>query len=115
MQPPETLNNFSKSMKHFTANVTYLEKDDPELFDKIAKYLKWVKEPKPHLEVGGELAGMERDFSETVSFLEIPVDAYDNNEEEYEEDKSYFHQRTNSNNDSYGEIVYDRTGKVHFL
>ena len=73
MQPLETLNNFSKSMKHFTANVTYLEKDDPELFDKIAKYLKWVKEPKPHLEVG---EGIEDGVSETESFLEIPIDHY---------------------------------------
>ena len=66
MQPVETLKNFSRSMKHFTANVTYLEKDDPNLFDKITKYLKWVKEPKHQIEAGVEPTGLECDYSETT-------------------------------------------------
>ena len=33
-------------MKSFFAKKTYLERDDPKLFKKIAEYLTWVKRPK---------------------------------------------------------------------
>ena len=96
MQPVETLKNFSRSMKHFTANVTYLQKDDPDLFDKIAKYLKWVKEPKSQMEVGAEPTGIECGSSETASFLENSVDVYETNDEEEKESASNFHFRKTS-------------------
>ena len=46
MQPVETLKNTDEYMKSFFASRTYLEKGSEKLFDKIAKYLKMVKEPK---------------------------------------------------------------------
>ena len=33
-------------MKSFFASKTYLEKDDPKVFERIAEYLNWVKLPK---------------------------------------------------------------------
>ena len=46
MQPVETLKNTDEYMKSFFASRTYLEKGSEKLFDKIAQYLKMVKEPK---------------------------------------------------------------------
>ena len=46
MQPPDTLMNMSKHMTKFITQKTYLDKDDPNLIEKILRYLKWVKQPK---------------------------------------------------------------------
>ena len=46
MQSVDTLENTNEYMKSFFASKTYLEKDDPKLFEKIAQYLSWVKQPK---------------------------------------------------------------------
>ena len=46
MQPVETLKDTDEYMKSFFASRTYLEKGSEKLFDKIAHYLKMVKEPK---------------------------------------------------------------------
>ena len=40
MQPADTLVNISKYIKTFFANKTYLQKDDPHLFTKLAKHLE---------------------------------------------------------------------------
>ena len=40
MQPADTLVNISNYMKAFFANKTYLQKDDPDLFTKLAKHLE---------------------------------------------------------------------------
>ena len=40
MQPADTLVNISNYMKTFFANKTYLQKDDPDLFTKLAKHLE---------------------------------------------------------------------------
>ena len=46
MQPVDTLENMNEYMKSFFASKTYLEKDDPKVFERIAQYLNWVKLPK---------------------------------------------------------------------
>ena len=46
MQPVETLTNTDEYMKSFFASKTYLEKNDPKVFQRIAQYLNWVKLPK---------------------------------------------------------------------
>ena len=46
MQPPNTLVNPSSCIRKFIAQKTYLDKDDPDLIEKIVKYLRWVKQPK---------------------------------------------------------------------
>ena len=46
MQPVENLENVSEYMKSFFEKKTYLLKDDPQLFQKIAEYLERVKKPK---------------------------------------------------------------------
>ena len=43
MQPADTLENLTESMKSFFAQRTYLEKDDPNMILKITKYLTEVK------------------------------------------------------------------------
>ena len=43
MQPVNTLKNTDEYMKIFFASKTYLEKDDPRLFERIAEYLNLVK------------------------------------------------------------------------
>ena len=40
MQPADTFVNLSNYMKTFFANKTYLQKDDPDLFHKLAVYLE---------------------------------------------------------------------------
>ena len=47
MQPADTLQNLSESMKTFFAQRTYLQRDDPNLIQKIAAYLTEVKKPEP--------------------------------------------------------------------
>ena len=64
MQPTETLENISIYMDRFFTHKTYLERNDPRLFRKIAKYLTWVKKPSPLEElqiVENELPGDEPD------------------------------------------------------
>ena len=51
MQPMETLEIKNEYIKCFLSRKTYLERDDPKLFKKIAEYLTWVKEPKKFAEV----------------------------------------------------------------
>ena len=53
MQPADTLQNLTESMKSFFAQRTYLEEDDPSLFQKIAQNLTEVKKP----EVGDDEIG----------------------------------------------------------
>ena len=49
MQSPDTLVNLSKHMAVFIAQKTYLEVNNPILFEKIAKYLTEVKQPKDQI------------------------------------------------------------------
>ena len=46
MQPAECLSKLSGYMQSFMESRTYLSKYDPQLFQKIASYLHWVKMPK---------------------------------------------------------------------
>ena len=46
MQPVDTLINTDEYMKSFFASKTYLEKDDPNVFERIAQYLYKVKQPQ---------------------------------------------------------------------
>ena len=46
MEPAETLKGASEYMKSFLDRNTYLRSDDPKLFQKIARYLTWVRKPK---------------------------------------------------------------------
>ena len=46
MQPVEDLEHISVYMEKFFSQKTYLLKDDPAIFKKIATYLSWVKETK---------------------------------------------------------------------
>ena len=46
MQPQNTLVNLSKCIRKFIDQKTYLKKDDPDLIEKIVKYLRWIKQPK---------------------------------------------------------------------
>ena len=46
MQPANSLTGISEYMKSFFAQKTYLERNDPKLFKKIAEYLTWVKKFK---------------------------------------------------------------------
>ena len=46
MQPADTLNVTNEYIKSFFTKKTYLERDDPDLFKKIAEYLVWIKQPK---------------------------------------------------------------------
>ena len=43
MEPVKDLKNTSGYMESFFAHRTYLERDDPKLFEKIRNYLSWVK------------------------------------------------------------------------
>ena len=43
MQPVDTLKNMDEYMKSFFVSKTYLEKDDPKVFERIAEYLNLVK------------------------------------------------------------------------
>ena len=49
MQPAETMNVTNEYIKSFLSKNTYLEREDPELFKKIADYLTWVKQLKRDL------------------------------------------------------------------
>ena len=46
MQPVETLVNMSLYMKTFFANKTYLQVNDPELFNKLAAHMQNAKQPQ---------------------------------------------------------------------
>ena len=46
MQAADTLNTTNEYMRSFFSKKTYLEREDPKLFKKIAEYLIWVKQPK---------------------------------------------------------------------
>ena len=46
MQPVDSLKNADEYMKNFFASKTYLEKDHPKVFEKIAQYLYNVKQPQ---------------------------------------------------------------------
>ena len=46
MQTPNTLVNISRCIRKFIDQKTYLDKDDPDLIEKIVRYLRWVKQPK---------------------------------------------------------------------
>ena len=46
MEPVEELKGTSQYMKSFFESKTFLERNDPKLFNKIGNYLSWVKKPK---------------------------------------------------------------------
>ena len=46
MQPADTLEHLTEYMTSFISQKTYLERDDPDLIEKISDYLKRVKQPK---------------------------------------------------------------------
>ena len=46
MEPIDTLNITNEYIKSFFRKKTYLEREDPNLFKKIAEYLTWVKQAK---------------------------------------------------------------------
>ena len=46
MQPVEDLHHISVYMERFFSSKTYLDRNDPKLFPKIANYLSWVKKVK---------------------------------------------------------------------
>ena len=43
-QPVNILENLSQYMESFFTTKTYLDANDPVLFDKITKYLIWIKQ-----------------------------------------------------------------------
>ena len=43
MQPQETLKRYTAYMDNYFTTKTYLKKDDPELWNKLVKYLKELK------------------------------------------------------------------------
>ena len=59
MQPAEQLHGTSEYMKSFFESKTYLERDDPKLYEKIGNYLSWVKKAKLHNGQGYEIQEME--------------------------------------------------------
>ena len=46
MQPTYTLNITNEYMRSFFAKKTYLERNDPNLFKRIAEYLNQIKQPE---------------------------------------------------------------------
>ena len=98
MQPADTLDITNEYIQSFFAKKTYLERDDPKLFGKIAEYLTSVKEPKgekseetiePLLNQneaeGGDRFVTEEDTEnielETFISSEVEEDSHDSNEE----------------------------------
>ena len=59
MQPAEELNRTSEYMMSFFQSKTYLEQDDPKLYDKIGEYLSLVKQAKVEYGEGEEVQEME--------------------------------------------------------
>ena len=57
MQPANTLVNLTEYIRTFVEQKTYLDKNDPELFQKIANHLTEVKKP----EEGGDANGNDND------------------------------------------------------
>lgn len=45
LQPHETLRNCTAYMEKYFQNKTYLEKDDPRLFEKLTEYLRELQVP----------------------------------------------------------------------
>ena len=66
MQPEETLNNSDEYMKSFFASKTYLQKDDPKVFERIAHYLNLVKLPK-------NKNGKDCDITKEVDDRKVPT------------------------------------------
>ena len=76
MQPVETLKRTNEYMDSFFASRTYLEKNDPNVFEKIAQYLYRVKQPNlleesmNHESIGNDNTDESVDFvDETVEML----------------------------------------------
>ena len=99
MQPVECLDNLSEYMNSFMESRTYLSKYDPQLFQKIASYLHWVKMPKgeksrkpPRLENGAALLrelNAEDDMTESEIEIEfVPSDPFLCIHNEDDEDKN---------------------------
>ena len=80
MQPAECLSNLSGYMQSFMESRTYLSKNDPQLFQKIASYLHWVKMPKgekirepPRFDVGMALL-RKQDEEDDLTDGEIEIE-----------------------------------------
>ena len=59
MQPVEELNRTSEYMKNFFYSKTYLDRDDPKLYEKIGDYLSRVKNVEVDNKEGEEMQQME--------------------------------------------------------
>ena len=66
MQPIEQLNGTSEYMKSFFDNKTYLERDDPKLYQKIGEYLLWVKKAKVQRKEQPEEETEEQEMEELI-------------------------------------------------
>ena len=72
MQPADTLEQLSESMKTFLTQRTYLQRDDPNLIQKIAAYLTEVKKPDDD-------ENNDNDADNTENDANNPINANDNN------------------------------------
>ena len=72
MQPANTLVNLTEYIRTFVEQKTYLERNDPELFQKIAKYLTEVKKP----EEGGDENGNDNDNRNEHEVVEFDQNEY---------------------------------------
>ena len=71
MQPVDSLKKTDEYMKSFFASKTYLEKDDPKVFERIAQYLYNVKQPQKNgAQLGeGDVSNGNNDKEETLEML----------------------------------------------
>ena len=66
MRPAEQLNGTSEYMKSFFDSKTYLERDDPKLYQKIGDYLLWVKKAKVQRKKHPEEENEEQEMEELI-------------------------------------------------
>ena len=72
MQPANTLVNLTEYIRTFIEQKTYLERNDPELFQKIANHLTEVKKP----EEGGDANGNDNDNRNEHEVVEFDQNEY---------------------------------------
>ena len=72
MEPVENLKHISVYMEMFFSQKTYLLKDDPSIFKKIAAYLTWVKEPKENFR---EMNNTDRNVNTDDSDSDAEIEA----------------------------------------
>ena len=70
MQPADTLQNLSESMKTFFAQRTYLQRDDPNLIQKIAAYLTEVKKPEPD-DDGNNVRDADNNDNDAINAIDV--------------------------------------------